>query len=418
MPRLPNTAEVLVVGAGPAGSAAGYWCARFGLATVLADAAEFPRDKTCGDGLTPHALSELDDMGLGDWVRSHGVNRGMRAVGFGREALLDWPEGPWPPAGCVIPRMEFDAHLRDYAAAAGATCVDGVRATEVQVEAGRVSGVWFQTSHGKEFVGCKTLIVADGVRSPVGRLLGRQWHRSTAFGVSARGYMQSDCVDDSWITFDLEPRGKDGALRRGYGWKFPIGGSGLVNVGVFLLGSDRRPVGTSLRPLLDGYIDQRLDAWQLSGAIEKSASALLPMGGAVSGVDGPNWMLIGDAAGCVNPLNGEGIDYALQTGRLAAERIAAGEPCDTWSRQLNDRYGAAYSLARRIAPTVFAPRVLRRAAPHIIERPRLAARALRVMGNFAEPTARDRTARTWRAMGRLSMRFEREPLFAPHGSDA
>ena len=81
-PLPPATTDVLVVGAGPAGASAAAWAARAGLDVVLADAATFPRDKACGDGLTPRAIAELDKLGLGAWVRGHGTNRGLRAAGF------------------------------------------------------------------------------------------------------------------------------------------------------------------------------------------------------------------------------------------------------------------------------------------------------------------------------------------------
>src|SRR4051795_7190538 len=104
---VPGSTDVLVVGAGPAGAAAAAWAARQGLDVVLADAAVFPRDKTCGDGLTPRAIAELDRLGLGGWVRGHGANRGLRAAGFGQELLLEWPGGSLPSEGSAVARTEL-----------------------------------------------------------------------------------------------------------------------------------------------------------------------------------------------------------------------------------------------------------------------------------------------------------------------
>ena len=165
------------------------------------------------------------------------------------------------------------------------------------------------------------LIVADGARSTLGRVLGREWHRDTAYGVAARGYIKSGRSDDEWISSHLELRGEDNEVLAGYGWVFPLS-DGEVNIGVGTLATAARPAQIRLRSLIEHYADARREDWQLDGPVRLPASALLPMGGAVSHVAGHNWALIGDAAGCVNPLNGEGIDYGLETGRLVAELLA------------------------------------------------------------------------------------------------
>ena len=188
---VPSATDVLVVGAGPAGSAAAAWAARAGHDVVLADAAVFPRDKTCGDGLTPRAIAELDLLGLGDWVRGHARNRGLRAAGFGHEWQLPWPGGRFPDHGSAVPRTELDARIREVALDSGATAAG--RRPGGRRRAGRRPGhrAWSSrtptTSSSR--VACRRLVVADGVRSPLGRVLGREWHRDTAYGVAARGYV-------------------------------------------------------------------------------------------------------------------------------------------------------------------------------------------------------------------------------------
>ena len=219
----PLRTDVLVVGAGPAGSATAAWAARAGLDTVLADAAVFPRDKTCGDGLTPRAIGELERLGLGDWVRAHTVNHGLRAHGFGQTLLLPWPGGSLPAYGSAVARTELDDHLRTTAIKAGAQGMDGARAVDVRMDGGRVAGVIFDRDGERVEVACDRLVVADGVRSPLGKKLGREWHRDTAYGVAARSYVDSGKHDDPWISSHLELRAPEGEILSGYGWIFPLG---------------------------------------------------------------------------------------------------------------------------------------------------------------------------------------------------
>ncbi len=407
----PESTDVLVVGAGPAGSAAAAWAARAGHDVVLADAAVFPRDKTCGDGLTPRAIAELDLLGLGDWVRSHGRNRGLRAAGFGQELLLPWPGGALPDHGGAVPRTELDARIRQVALDDGAVPMEGAKAVDVRHEGDRVTAVDFTRPDGTtSTVGCRRLVVADGVRSPLGRVLGREWHRETAYGVAARGYVTSGRSDDEWISSHLELRGTEGELLSGYGWVFPLS-DGEVNIGVGTLATAKRPAGVQLKPLLDFYAAARREEWQLSGAVRAKASALLPMGGAVSGVAGRNWALVGDAAGCVNPLNGEGIDYGMETGRTLAGLLAEDDWSLAWPATLRRHYGEAFSIARRLAGLLTVPRLLPAAGPVGMRSQALMTVALRVMGNLVTESDRDLTARAWRLAGRLSVRLDTRPPF-------
>ena len=410
--------DVLVVGAGPAGSAAAAWCARAGLDVVLADAADFPRDKPCGDGLTPRAVAELDRLGLGDWVRGKVVNWGLRAAGFGQQLYLPWPGGSLPAHGSAVPRTELDDRIRSAAIGSGAKPLDGARAVGVDRVGNRVASVSFRTGTdtdgGATTVRCSRLVVADGARSQLGRHLGRTWHRDTAYGVAIRGYAASARGDDPWISSHLELRGRSGETVSGYGWVFPLG-EGRVNVGVGTLATEHRPAQINLRRLLDHYAEQRREEWQLDGAVQLPASALLPMGGAVSGVAGANWVLVGDAAGCVNPLNGEGIDYGLETGRLAADLLADGPDRgleQAWPALLQARYGQAFSIARRLAGLLTVPRLLPLAGPVGMRSVPLMKIALRVMGNLVTEQDTDTVARLWRTAGRASLRLDERAPFA------
>jgi geranylgeranyl reductase family protein len=413
-PDLPDRTDVLVVGAGPAGSSAAAWAARAGMDTVLADAAVFPRDKTCGDGLTPRAVAELDRLGLGDWVRGHGTNRGLRAAGFGQELLLPWPGGSLPDHGSAVPRTELDDRIRQVALDSGAIGFEGARAVDaVRDASGRVTGVVFAGGRQRTLhtVACERLVVADGVRSPLGRVLGREWHRDTAYGVAGRSYVKSGRSDDPWISSHLELRGEDDELLPGYGWIFPLG-DGEVNLGVGALATARRPADLQIRPLMEHYARLRRQEWDLGAELRLPTSALLPMGGAVSGVSGPNWIVVGDAAGCVNPLNGEGIDYGLETGRVGVELMATRtDLADAWPELLISHYGEAFSIARRLAGLITVPRLLPTAGPVAMRSHRLMTIALRVMGNLVTDEDRDVTARVWRWAGRRSVRLDDRPPF-------
>ncbi len=405
---VPAATDVLVVGAGPAGAAAAAWVARQGREVVLADAAVFPRDKPCGDGLTPRAIAELDHLGLGAWIRAHGTNRGLRAAGFGQVLELPWPGGSLPDRGGAVPRLELDARIREVALTDGAVAVEGAKAVDVVRDGDRVTGVVLA---GGATIRCEQLVVADGARSTLGRVLGREWHQDTAYGVAARGYIRSGRSDDEWISSHLELRGEQNEVLAGYGWVFPLS-DGEVNIGVGTLATAKRPAKIRLRSLIEHYADARREDWQLDGPIRAPASALLPMGGAVSHVAGRNWALIGDAAGCVNPLNGEGIDYGLETGRFVAELLEGEHDLTTaWPATLRLRYGRAFSIARRLAGLLTVPGLLPLAGPVGMRSRALMTVALRVMGNLVTDEDRDVTARAWRTAGRLSVRLDTRPPF-------
>jgi geranylgeranyl reductase family protein len=399
---------VAVVGAGPAGSAAAAWAARTGRDVGVIDSATFPRDKACGDGLTPRAVAELELLGLGSWLDEHIRHRGLRLAGFGSTVQVDWPGPSFPATGSAVPRTELDERIRQVAESSGAKMLLGVKAVDVEHDStGRVAAVLL--ADGSR-VSCRTLIVADGARSPLGRVLGRQWHQETVYGVAARGYLRSPRSHEPWISSDLELRSVDGAVLPGYGWIFPLG-NGEVNIGVGALATAKRPADTALRPLIRHYTDLRRADWGFEGQPRAIASALLPMGGAVSGVAGPNWMLIGDAAACVNPLNGEGIDYGLETGRLAAELLDVPDLTRVWPQTLQEHYARGFSVARRLGLLLTLPRFLPLTGPVAMRSSVLMGIAVRVMGNLVTDDDADWTARVWRSAGAGSRLMDRRKPF-------
>ncbi len=408
-PQQTSTVDLAVVGAGPAGSAAAAWGARHGRDVLLIDGATFPRDKTCGDGLTPRAVTELELLGLGPWLDGHIRHDGLRLAGFGSTVEVRWPGPSFPAAGSAVPRTELDDRIRRVAEESGAQMRLGSKAVDVEHDpTGRVTAVML--ADGSR-VRCRWLIVADGARSTLGRVLGRQWHQETVYGVAARGYLASPRADEPWISSDLELRSVDGGVLPGYGWIFPLG-NGEVNIGVGALATAKRPADVALKPLIRHYTDLKRDAWDFDGAPRAVASALLPMGGAVSGVAGPNWMLIGDAAGCVNPLNGEGIDYGLESGRLAVELLAEPDLTRVWPAVLQEHYGRCFSVARRLGLLLTIPRFLPAAGPVAMRSPRLMNVAVRAMANLVTDDDADWLARVWRTAGTASRALDRRKPFS------
>ena len=406
---MDTKADVVVVGAGPAGSAAAAWAARAGRDVLVVDSAQFPRDKACGDGLTPRAVAELERLGLGPWLDSRIRHRGLRMSGFGGEVEIDWPGPSFPSTGSAVPRTELDDRIREVAADEGAKMLLGVKAVGVQHDSlGRVASL--QLDSGAS-IGCTDLIVADGARSTLGRVLGREWHKETVYGVAIRGYIATPRSNEPWITSHLELRSPQGEVLPGYGWIFPLG-NGEVNIGVGALATAKRPADAALRPLMSYYTSLRREEWGFDGEPRLGLSALLPMAGAVSRVAGPNWMLIGDAAACVNPLNGEGIDYGLETGRLAAELLGTGDVSAAWPATLESHYARAFSVARRLAWLLTVPRFLPMTGPIAMRSTFLMNIAVRVMGNLVTDEDADWTARVWRRAGAGSRRIDRRPPFS------
>ena len=425
-----RSVELLIIGAGPAGATAAIHAGRRGISTLLIDAQLFPRDKTCGDGLTPRAIHQLQLLGLADSVVERYRSHGLKLHGFGGSVTAPWPESTFGTVGSAMPRREFDNFLLECARShSSVEFLGGVRAVSVSMStpvgagsgsiisgSGTVSGnaasvetasvgasvAAVELSDGS-WVRPKQVIVADGVRSPIGKLLGRTWHKGEVYGIAARSYCATPRSEEPWIHSHLELRDADGVVQPGYGWIFPLG-NGLANVGCGALSTDRRPARINTKKLLGLYAQQCRPEWEF-GAPDRAASALLPMGGAVSGVAGRNWMLIGDAAACVNPLNGEGIDYGMETARLAVECLDAGKDYTLlWPDMLRREYGEAFGLARMLARLLTYPQLLPMVGPVALRRPlgrHVMPVAARLMGNLITDADRDVVARLWHAAGRF-----------------
>ncbi|SMG38750.1 geranylgeranyl reductase family [Corynebacterium pollutisoli] len=410
-----SVVDVLVVGAGPAGAAAAIHAADTGLEVLLVDAATFPRDKTCGDGLTPRAIHSLARLGLADEVTRDYRNKGLKLRGFGGSVTAPWPEGHYGTVGSAMPRTEFDHLVVRAAVARGATLWEDATATAVTREGRSIGEVTVRHGGVDKQVRARWILVADGVRSTFGKLLGREWHRGEVYGIAARSYCTSPMSTEPWIHSDVELLDDTGTVQPGYGWIFPLG-DGRVNLGAGALSTDARPAKVNTKKLLAHYAARKRQEWQL-GPEQDVASALLPMGGAVSNVAGPNWMLIGDAAALVNPLNGEGIDYGLESAEMAVGLLQEGRDLTlVWPHLLRETYGEAFLLARTAARLLTYPTFLPLVGPLGLRGPVGAVimpAAARLMGNLITDEDRDLIARAWRLSGAAVSRARRDtPLWS------
>jgi geranylgeranyl reductase family protein len=343
--------DVAVIGAGPAGSSAAAWASRGGAKVALFEKAAQGRDKSCGDGLTPRAVAELRRLGV-DISRFHRID-GLRVQAGSTEREVLWPDGVFPNVGAVAPRAEFDAMVLQTAIDAGAELHEHAKAEPV-LEDGRVIGVRV----GTEVVRADLVVIASGAGSAAARLLGATRVERSPFGLAIRAYVPSTRSDDRYMEACLTVKGPDGQLVPGYGWVFPAG-NGIVNVGVGALSTMRNFSQLNLNTMLDSYMAQVGPSWGLGEFVDRPKAWRLPMH--VEHRSGPGWVAVGDAAGLVNPFNGEGIDYALESGRHAAELFALspGTVHAAYDALLAKEYDPFFATARRFAWVIGRPRLLR-----------------------------------------------------------
>jgi len=367
---------VLVVGAGPAGSSCAYWLADAGWDVVVVEKKHFPRVKTCGDGLTPRAVRQLTDMGLAGVLSGAHRYIGLRACAYGMTLELPWPDHPsFAPLGYVITRHDLDQLVAERAEKAGASLHQGTEALEPLVEAESTSAGRLPSCTGAVVVDrdtnrtrqvrAKYVVIADGANSRFGRALGTTRDKARPLGMALRGYYRSPRHDDEFIESHLDIRDASGTVLPGYGWIFPVG-DGRVNVGVGLLTVEGRWRGVNTSKLMDAFVAGAPKYWGLSAETScgPPTGGKLPMGLSMSPRVGPCTMAIGDAAGAINPFNGEGIAYGYETGRIAAScigRALAGEgprAVVDYERQLEDAYGLYYQVARDFVKLVSHPRLM------------------------------------------------------------
>jgi menaquinone-9 beta-reductase len=409
---------VVVIGGGPAGSSCAYWLADAGWDVVVVEKKHFPRVKTCGDGLTPRAVRQLADMGLEDALAGSHKYRGLRAYGFGQSLEMPWPDHPnFPSYGYTITRHDLDGLVAERAVNAGATLLAGTEVIAPIIEDGstpsvalpKLKGVTIKEKEKTKELLARYVVVADGANSRVGRMLGTSRRRDLPLGMALRGYYSSDRHDDPFIESHLDIRDAEGNVVPGYGWIFPMG-DGRVNVGVGLLSTDRRWKGVNTSHLMDAFVAWAPASWGLSPAtsLGPPTGGKLPMGLSVGPRVGANVVVVGDAAGSINPFNGEGIAYGYETGRLAAAAMGhalSGEGAHAlgnYDRQMQAAYGPYYKVARAFVRMISNPQTMKLCVGVGMHSELLMSQLLRIMANLMRPDSIGPAEIGFRAMELIS----------------
>ena len=402
--------DALVIGGGPGGSAAAFHLARGGARVCLVEKQIYPRDKVCGDWLTPRAVRALDHMGLRDEYQGWSRSAGLKVHGGGHVIELPWPElEDFPSFGLARPRSDLDQLLARTAAKAGADLWEATEVVEPLVERGLVRGAVVRREDEDPFrLRAEVVVAADGASSRFAQALGLRRDEQRPIGVAIRQYFRSSRDTDPWIDSYLELRRGDDLLP-GYGWVFPLA-DGTVNVGVGLLNTSAHFRNINYRQLLKEWVPAVGPEWGFGAgdAAAKPRSHPLPMGANRHPPLHRGVLFVGDAAGLVNPFNGEGIDYALESGELAAQAALATLESGDRARLLayraavEQRFGSYFAVGRLFVRLIGDPRFMKLATRYGLPRPTLMKLVLKLLANLYEPAQGDAIDRVVRGLVRLA----------------
>ena len=368
-------ADVIVVGAGPAGAATAAHLARRGLQVVLLEKSTFPRDKICGDGLTPRAVKQLVNLGIDTTAEGWHRNRGLRVYGGRVEPFdMEWPElADFPNYGLVRRRADFDELLARHAESLGATLITGcsVKGPIIDEHSNRIVGV--TSKDGRRFT-APVVVACDGVSSRLSVAMGVSKRDDRPMGVAVRAYYQCERGDSDWMESWLElwdGKPHESALLPGYGWAFPTG-EGVSNVGLGMLSTSPAFARTDYKDMMVRWLAATPPEWGFTeeNRISEIRGAALPMAFNRQPAYSRGLLLVGDAGGMVNPFNGEGIDYALEAAALAGEAIAearsrgwgtpnAEKALQGYVTHLQDDMGGYFRLGMIFAKLIGHPEVMK-----------------------------------------------------------
>ncbi|MET8339339.1 geranylgeranyl reductase family protein [Streptosporangium canum] len=390
-------ADVIVVGAGPAGSTTAFHLAQAGLDVLLLEKTTFPREKVCGDGLTPRAVKQLIAMGIDidapGWVR----NKGLRVVGGGLRFELDWPElSSYPDFGLVRTRQDFDEILAANAVRGGVRLLQGVNVTAPILDdrSGHIVGVVAKKDGEEVSYRSRLVVAADGNSTRISLAMGLHKREDRPMGVAVRTYFESPRHDDDYLETWLELWDGD-TLLPGYGWIFGVG-DGTSNVGLGLLNTSESFKGMDYRDLLRRWVKNMPPEW---GYVEENMTtpirgAALPMAFNRQPHYTRGLVLVGDAGGMINPFNGEGIAYAMETGQIAAETIVQALARTTpaqrervlraYPQTLKDAYGGYFTLGRGFVELIGHRGVMDFFTRHALPHPHLMRFALKLLANLTD----------------------------------
>ncbi len=417
-PPTTADADVIVVGAGPAGSAAAHRLAQAGLDVLLLEKTSFPREKVCGDGLTPRAVASLVAMGIDTSVDNGFIrNYGLRIIGGGMRLELPWPElASYPSYGLVRPRLDFDELLARQAQKAGARLHELCTVTGPVTDAsGRLTGVTAKSGPDRQEVTYRAplVIAADGASARLALAMGIAKRDDRPMGVAVRRYFTSPRHEDDMLESWLELRTASGDLLPGYGWVFGVG-DGTSNVGLGILNTTSAWQDTDYKKLMAHWTGGMPAEWQFdeAHAVGPVRGGALPMGFNRTPHYRQGLLLVGDAGGAVNPFNGEGIAYAMESGLMAAEVVAqalsrAQGPArdaalEGYPAAMRAAYGGYYTLGRVFVHLIGNPKVMQAATRHGLPRPLLMKFALKLLANLTDPRGGDALDRLINGLARIA----------------